>query len=198
MIRPGGEAPRPAARGRRLAAVLALATVVVAADQVTKSLAVDQLARGPVHLFGPVSFELAYNTGVAFSLGSGLTVPIVVVAATLAGVVVWLARGAPNAAQAGAFGLVLGGALGNLADRLFRGHAGAVVDFVRVGFWPTFNVADACIVCGCAALAVGVWRRASRGVPPGGDQSHGSPPLDPPARPSGTAAGHLADSGGPR
>jgi signal peptidase II len=63
-------------------------------------------------------------------------------------------------ARAALYGLILGGALGNLADRLFRG--GAVVDFVALHFWPTFNVAEACIVVGCALLVVSLLRGAPR------------------------------------
>ncbi|MDA8291302.1 MAG: signal peptidase II [Actinomycetota bacterium] len=162
MTATGGEPPRPAGRGRRLAAVLAVAVAVVAADQWTKDLAVHRLAAGPVHVVGPVSLALAYNTGMAFSIGSGYTVPIVIAAGALAGVVLVLARGAPGFGAAAAFGLVLGGAVGNLSDRLFRGHSGAVVDFVRIGLWPTFNLADASIVCGCALLLLGTWRHAPR------------------------------------
>jgi signal peptidase II len=67
-------------------------------------------------------------------------------------------RRASSAGQAAALGLILGGALGNLSDRLFRGDHGAVVDFVALHFWPTFNVADASIVVGCALLLVSLVR----------------------------------------
>lgn len=169
MTGDGGEPPRPAERGRRLAALVVVAAAIVAADQWTTSVALRALAHGPVHVVGPVSLQLEYNTGIAFSIGSGLTVPIVISAATLVAVVLWLARGARSLWASAAFGLVLGGALGNLSDRLFRGHDGAVVDFVHVGVWPTFNVADASIVCGCVALAALLWRRAPR--PAGGERS---------------------------
>lgn len=149
---------RPAAaataRRRRLAVAALVAAVVVAADQVTKTLAVDHLSSGPVHLLGPLSLELAFNGGVAFSIGSGLTLPIVIVGFGLVVAVLWFLRGAPSPGIAAGLGLVLGGALGNLGDRLFRGRHGAVVDFIHLGFWPTFNVADACIVCGCLLLAL--------------------------------------------
>ncbi|HVC24278.1 MAG TPA: signal peptidase II [Acidimicrobiales bacterium] len=195
MIGPGGRTPRPAARGRRLVAVLAIAAVVVAVDQVTKSLAVEHLSAGPVHVVGPISLALAYNSGIAFSIGSGLTLPIVIAVAALVGVVAWAARGASSAGATAAFGLVLGGALGNLSDRLLRGHRGAVVDFVHVGFWPTFNVADACIVCGCAALAWRMWRHGTRDhseVASGAPAAGGSPATggDP------SAAGALAERAG--
>jgi signal peptidase II len=57
-----------------------------------------------------------------------------------------------------ALGLVVGGALGNLADRVFRSHHGAVVDFIALHFWPTFNVADSCVVVGGILAGVLLWR----------------------------------------
>ncbi|MHB1598759.1 MAG: signal peptidase II [Acidimicrobiales bacterium] len=154
----GGGSPVLAGRGPRLAVVLAVTAAVVVADQVTTTLALEKLAAGPVHVLGPLRLELAFNSGVAFSLGSGLTVPIVLVVLVLVVLLVQRARGAPSVGVAVAIGLVLGGALGNLADRLFRAEGGAVVDFVRVGFWPTFNVADASIVVGGVLLAISYWR----------------------------------------
>ncbi len=148
----------------------AVATVVVAADQITKSLALSDLATHDVHVVGPFSFRLTFNTGVAFSIGTGLSGPIIVVAVVLVLAVLAMARGAPSMPSAVAFGLVLGGAIGNLSDRLFRGHHGAVVDFIYTRFWPTFNVADSCIVIGCFALAVS-FARAGRSA-----TRHSSPP----------------------
>lgn len=150
-----------AARARRLGVLVAVAAGVVVTDQITKSLAVARLAKGPVHLVGPFSFQLTYNTGIAFSIGTGLTLPIVIVAVVLVGVVAWFARAVPTMTAAVAVGLVIGGAVGNLSDRLFRGHGGAVVDFIHSGFWPTFNVADASIVCGSALFALALWRAGS-------------------------------------
>jgi len=152
------DARRARPRTRRLATVLGIAGVVIAADQVTKSLALSRLSHGPVHVVGPLSFELAYNSGVAFSLFTGLTVPIVLAVLSIAGLLAWLARGVPSASGTVALGMILGGACGNLSDRLFRGNGGSVVDFVHLGFWPTFNVADASIVCGCVVLAIGLWQ----------------------------------------
>ncbi len=130
--------------------------LVLALDQVTKALAVARLTSGPVELFGPVRLELAYNRGVAFSLLSGLTVPIVLVVLALVLLLTRFARSVPTRPAAVAVGMVIGGALGNLVDRLLRPH-GEVVDFVYTGVWPTFNVADASIVCGGILLAVSLW-----------------------------------------
>lgn len=150
----GRSVDETAARRRRLLVAVLVAALVLAADQVTKTLAVDHLTSGPVHLIGPLSLELAYNNGVAFSIGSGLGLPIVLVALGLVVVLFWFLRGAPSTGLAVGLGLVLGGALGNLGDRLFRSRHGAVVDFIHLGFWPTFNVADSAIVVGCILLAL--------------------------------------------
>lgn len=154
-LTPAGEL---AGRSRlRLLAVVAVTIVLVlVSDQVTKSIAVATLSSGPVHLFGPFSFQLEFNTGVAFSVGVG-TVPAViegVVLVIIAATVVVFARHLTSVPSAIAIGMVLGGALGNLADRVFRHHGGAVIDFVHSTFWPTFNVADSCIVIGGILLAV--------------------------------------------
>lgn len=142
------------------------AAAVVAVDQVTKSLAVGHLPQPPgrTHVVGPVFWELTYNSGAAFSMGAGVT-PIVeaAVVVLIVGLLMYsrrASRTAPAPVAAG-FGMVLGGALSNLGDRLFRHlHVhGAVVDFIRaVGWWPVFNVADASIVVGAAVLVL-FWRR---------------------------------------
>ncbi len=131
----------------------AVAVVVIAADQATTSWALADLHR-PVHLVGPLGLALEYNSGTAFSLlgGAGDWLVPVVVAIVLG--VAWLAWHVRRPLLAVASGLVLGGALGNLADRVLRGHHGDVVDFVTLSHWPTFNVADACITVGVVLLIV--------------------------------------------
>lgn len=153
---PTGEGP--SAR-RRLLIVAAIAAVVVAVDQSTKSLAQHYLRSGPVHVVGPLSLRLTYNSGVAFSIGQGHPAIVVGVAAGLVVLLLWAATRMAGTANTVAMGLLLGGALGNLSDRLFRPLGGAVVDFLSTGFWPTFNVADSCIVLGCALLVLGMLRR---------------------------------------
>jgi signal peptidase II len=71
----------------------------------------------------------------------------------------WLAWRARSAGVALSVGLVLGGKLGNLCDRVFRSHHGSVVDFITLTHWPTFNVADACITIGGISLVVAQLRR---------------------------------------
>ncbi|MGH9294793.1 MAG: signal peptidase II [Acidimicrobiales bacterium] len=164
--------------------MVGVAAVVIALDQVTKSLAVRGLSRHPVHLIGPFYLALSYNTGVAFSIGSGLTLPIVLIAIALVVIVPWFARGVPTLPAAVAVGLIVGGALGNLADRIFRHHHGGVVDFLYSGFWPTFNVADASIVCGSILLCVAMFQAGRRlprspgGTEPGGGEVGEAPRSD--------------------
>ncbi|MFZ0171305.1 MAG: signal peptidase II [Acidimicrobiales bacterium] len=177
-----------------------IAALVVTADQITKSLAVADLATHSVHVLGPFSFRLAYNTGVAFSVGTGLTGPIIIVAVALVLAISWMARGVPTMTAATAFGLVLGGAIGNLCDRLFRGHHGAVIDFVYTRFWPTFNVADSCIVVGCVLLAISFARtgRLTRHATasPTASPPTASPPTAAPGRAAPPEPGSPTESDG--
>lgn len=139
---------------------MALAVVVaaVAADQLTKWWAVTRLSHGAIHVIGTADFELARNTGASFSLFQGQTAVLVPVAVVLVGVLVVMVWRAPTVGRAAIYGLILGGALGNLSDRLFRGGSGGVVDFIDLHFWPTFNVADSCIVVGCGLLVISILR----------------------------------------
>ncbi|MHB8682372.1 MAG: signal peptidase II [Acidimicrobiales bacterium] len=154
---------------RRLLVAVAVAGCVVVADQLTKWWATDRLARGPVHVVGKLDLVLSYNSGATFGLAQGWA-PVVsgVALALVVGLVATLRR-VRTTGLAVALGLILGGALGNLADRAFRGHGGSVVDFVALHFWPTFNVADSCIVVGVALAVVSLWRAdaaAARAAPP--------------------------------
>ncbi len=140
----------------RLVVALGIVAAVVLADQLTKWWAVDRLATGPVHVFWRLDFSLSFNTGSAFSLFQGATAILVVVAIALVAVLLVLVWRAPSLGRAAILGLILGGALGNLADRFFRDQHGAVVDFVDFHFFPSFNVADSCITVGCILLVVSI------------------------------------------
>jgi len=151
-------------------AVVAVAAASLVADQATKSWALEVLAeRDPIHVLGSLQLALSFNSGVAFSLGQGSGLTIVPIALLVVVVVVFVARNLPGRWAATSVGLVVGGAAGNLADRLFRDHDGAVVDFIDLQWWPSFNLADACIVVGGIMLAVCSLRRpaATRDDPPG-------------------------------
>ncbi len=146
---------------RHTGLLLVVAAVVLVLDQLTKAWALHALADGPISVLGPIRLNLTYNTAGAFGLG-GAAVPFLALAA-LAMVIALAATGATTRRPvlAGAMGLVLGGALGNLADRVFRDPGllkGAVVDFVDFRVWPVFNVADAAITCGCIALLIAGWK----------------------------------------
>jgi signal peptidase II len=134
---------------------------VLVADQLTKAWALRALDDGPIRLIGGVQLNLAFNTAGAFGLG-GAAVPFLALGALVL-VVIMAASGAMTRkpALAVAMGLVLGGALGNLADRVFRDPGllkGAVVDFIDLRVWPVFNLADTAITCGCIALLIAGWR----------------------------------------
>jgi signal peptidase II len=162
----------PPRRSARALVTAGVAAGIIGVDQWTKSLAVADLANGPVHLVGPFSFSLSYNTGVAFSLGAGIGLPLIVLVVAVLALIIWFARGAPTVPAAVATGMIIGGALSNLADRVVRGHGGAVVDFIHSGFWPTFNVADAAITLGCGTLVVVLWRHGGRPPAQPGDEDH--------------------------
>ena len=140
--------PRP-----RYALMAAIVAIVVALDQVTKSWAVATLAgREPIHLFWTLELDLAFNPGLAFSQGTGLTGLITIVGLGLVAGIVWWSRGVTSTKLATGLALLLGGACGNLSDRLFRDHGGAVVDFIDPQWWPVFNVADVAVFFGAAVL----------------------------------------------
>ena len=151
-----------------------VAAAVVAVDQWSKSWALQDLAlTGRRHVIGPIYLSISYNPGAAFSLGAGASPVIEAVAICLVVAVIGFSRratkGGANLAVIVGLGLLLGGALSNLGDRLFRHHHGAVVDFIQlVSWWPTFNVADAAITVG--ALTAGI-ALVSGAATPGGAKS---------------------------
>ena len=143
----------------RWSVLISLAAVVIAADQWTKSWAQQELAGGPRHIVGPVNLVLTFNRGAAFSIGSGVAPLVEVAVILLVALVLWqsgrLVKGGAGWAYVVGFGLLSGGALSNLADRLFRHHHGAVVDFIQVvSWWPVFNVADAALTVGAVIVAL--------------------------------------------
>jgi signal peptidase II len=134
-----------------------IAVVVLALDQGAKIAVERELTRGEsVSVLGPLDFTLSYNDGIAFGIASGAG-PLVILFALIALVALgWFVASAPPGwPTAVAAGLILGGALGNLVDRLTRGD---VVDFVSLPAWPAFNLADVSITVGVVALAVIVIR----------------------------------------
>jgi signal peptidase II len=148
----------PSRRQALLAVVIAAAVVLI--DQLTKHWAVHRLSGGrTVDVVGSLRFNLTYNSGMAFSRGKGLgpvigVIALVVIVALLAS----LRRNGSILSTVG-LGLVIGGAVGNILDRLFREGSGflggTVVDFIDLQWWPVFNVADSAITVGGIILVVG-------------------------------------------
>jgi signal peptidase II len=138
------------ARAWRLAG--ALCGLVVILDQAAKALIETNLVPGQeVGVPGPIDLTLSHNTGVAFGLASGGGTRLVLVTALALGVVAYLFSRDP--ARRGmwiAAGLLAGGAIGNLADRI---RADAVTDYIAIGSWPAFNLADVAVTAGVLLLA---------------------------------------------
>ncbi len=137
-------------------APILLAIGVVVLDQLSKHWAVNRLSDGrTIDVIWTLRFNLAFNSGMAFSRGQGLG-PIIAVVATV--VIVWLLvslRTSGGALNTFGIGCVIGGAAGNLIDRMLRQEAwlrGSVVDFIDFQWFPIFNVADIAINVGAAAL----------------------------------------------
>lgn len=147
------------ARAWRLAG--ALCGLVVVLDQVAKALIETNLVPGEqIEVLGPVGFTLAHNRGVAFGLADGggaALVALTVVALLFVGAL--FARNPIRPGMWLAIGLLAGGALGNLADRV---RVGEVTDYIDVLTWPPFNLADVSITLGVAVLALSYLR-----IPPG-------------------------------
>ncbi len=149
---------------RHGAATLVSAAAVVAVDQLTKWWALEALDGDRIiDLVWTLRLRLVFNTGAAFSSFQGLG-PLLGVAAVAVAAALLLNRRLVSGRWSGiAAGCIAGGALGNLADRLFRSDDGflngAVVDFIDVQWWPVWNVADMGVVLGGAALVWHAYRR---------------------------------------
>ena len=152
------------ARAWSLAAILC--GVVVAADQAVKSMIEARITPGEVvEVLGPLSLTLAHNDGVAFGLAGGAGAGLVLVtAAALALIAYVFSRDPARSGMWVAVGLLAGGALGNLIDRL---TAGEVTDYIDVGSWPAFNLADVAITCGVFLLVLLYLRDAEVGADDG-------------------------------
>lgn len=138
-------------RSALYARLLAAATAVVVVDQITKQLALDRLSDHPAGVDvvdGIVRFKLAFNAGGAFGILQGIPGFFLVATIVVAVLILAWAHRLDEAHLAVPLGLVLGGGLGNLGDRLFRDFGGRVVDFIDLPAWPVFNLADASIVVG--------------------------------------------------
>jgi signal peptidase II len=160
MAAPSRQAPAPARRVRTFAVMLGVAAVVVTADAVSKALALRDLSgRQQVRLLdGLLTLRLTLNPGAAFGVGTSYTAVIALIACGVVVYVIRMAARLRSLAWTIGLGLLLGGAAGNLADRLFRAPGplrGSVVDWLNLPHFPwTFNLADAAITC--AAVLIGI------------------------------------------
>lgn len=142
-------------------ALFGIAIAVLVADQASKAWAVSALSEGRrIPIIGDTfDLRLVLNSGSAFGLFPNATL-FITIASTLVivAVVVWALR---DPTVSIALGLVIGGGIGNLSDRILRppgGGFGHVVDFIYLSFWPTFNVADSAICVGVGFLLLQAWR----------------------------------------
>jgi signal peptidase II len=143
-------------RAVRGSVLIALLTVVL--DQLTKAWALSALDDRDIDLFWTLRLHLTHNSGMAFSRGEGLGPVIGVVALVVVAALLVSLRRQTTPASMIAVGLVIGGAAGNVVDRLFRSPGwlrGAVIDFIDLQWWPIFNVADMAITIGGLLLVYG-------------------------------------------
>ena len=155
---PPREPDRRAAGSLQWAGLLAVAAAVVVADQVTKHVIVERMQLGEVRRITPfLDITHVRNTGIAFGVFPGrLEVISLLTAAAVVWMLVHFARsGSRHVLFPVALGLLVGGSVSNLADRVREGH---VTDFIHITHWPTFNLADSFIVIGVALLALGLIR----------------------------------------
>jgi signal peptidase II len=129
----------------------AIAVVVVVVDRVTTALAIDHL-HDVRHVWGPFGLALTYNSGFAFSLFSGRALLVTVLLCVGVLVLAFVVAQVRTLALGIGAGLVLGGAVGNLSERIVGGPGGKVPDFITLDYWPTFNVADACVTVGVIVI----------------------------------------------
>ncbi|HEV3472314.1 MAG TPA: signal peptidase II [Actinomycetota bacterium] len=133
--------------------MLVATAAVIGLDQLTKQLALEYLADAPVDIIkGALTFRLNYNAGGAFGILQGVPAFFLIATVVVAIAIVLWARNVEEPSWGIFLGMVLGGGLGNIIDRIFRSTGGRVVDFIDLHVWPIFNLADSFIVIGVGAL----------------------------------------------
>ena len=142
-------------RTSRIGIVAALTVLIL--DILTKGWAVSALSDGrDIHIFWTLHFALTHNEGMAFSTGTNIGPFIGMLAIVVIAILIFTMRKQSSVVSVVATGCIIGGAIGNVLDRIFRGSGfmdGAVIDFIDFRWWPVFNVADIGIVCGAIAVA---------------------------------------------
>jgi len=172
MIDAAPDATHTTPTGNRMTLVRSMRTSVFVAvvlavlDQMSKAWALRDLADGRViHVIWTLQFNLTYNRGMAFSRGTGVGPIIGVIGLVVVVMLLLSLRRADNVLTRLATGLIIGGAMGNILDRLFRDSGwmrGAVIDFVDFQWWPVFNVADMAIMIGAATMIVAMLKYNSQ------------------------------------
>jgi signal peptidase II len=208
-------------RPPRLRVLIGVALTVLTLDIVSKLLVVARLSgRPPVRLLGGfLHLLVTRNPGAAFSVGTSVTLVFSAIAVAVIVIILRTARRIRSLPWALTLGLLLGGAMGNLVDRMFRYPGlfrGYVVDWIQLPHWPVFNLADSAVVCGGVLVFLLTMRgipldgrrdAAAADQPPAGDghpaaagdgypAAAGQPVTA--AQPSGEAAGPATPPGGSR
>ena len=161
--------------------MLGVAAFVLAADAISKMLVLEKLPLGrSVRLLdGLITLRLTFNAGAAFGLGTSYTVLIALIACGVIVFVIRTARRLRSIAWSIALGLLLGGAAGNLSDRIFRAPGpfrGRVVDWINLPHFPwTFNIADSSIVCSAGLIALLIFLGKPIGDRSPGFEDHDGP-----------------------
>lgn len=157
---------------RKLYGVAFVSAAVIIVDQIAKAIVNESISRGEkIEVLGPLKLTLTFNDGVAFGLAGGGGVLVIALSGlALVALGAFIASAPDRPATWLAGGLILGGALGNLIDRLRLGH---VTDFILVPGWPAFNFADASITVGVVLLAWTIIRHDDSGdrSEPAGDRA---------------------------
>lgn len=180
-------------------AAVALAAVIVVLDQLSKHWAETSLvALEPRRVVGELlQFRLLYNSGAAWGMGSGITPVVTLVQIAICiGALVYVVRSVRSVSWAVALGCIVGGALGNIHDRILRAPGpfrGEVVDFIELPHWPVFNVADMAVVIG-ALLIVLLGVLGAAADPTASDREDGA--VADGAGPAGEADGAASDGRG--
>ncbi|WP_369200876.1 signal peptidase II [Streptomyces sp. PU-14G] len=165
----GGQSPAPARGRRRIPVLVAVAALALVLDLVSKLVVVAELENhAPIEVFGSwLQLNVIRNPGAAFGMGEALTIVLTAIAVAVVVVIARIARKLYSTPWAIALGLLLGGACGNLTDRIFRAPGvfqGAVVDFIAPKHFAVFNLADSAIVCGGVLIVL----LSFRGLDPDG------------------------------
>ncbi|WP_017557850.1 signal peptidase II [Nocardiopsis baichengensis] len=190
-----------ATKPRRFVLVAVVAAVALALDFATKEIALARFAPGEsVAVVGDLlRFTLVFNPGAAFSIGTGMTWVFSLISIGVVVYIIVIARRLRSLAWAVSLGLILGGAAGNLVDRLFRAPGpfhGHVVDWIQLPNWPVFNLADSSLVVGSALAVLLAFRGVNiDGTREAGKDDSASDAGDADAADAGGVGGDTGDGG---